>query len=182
MKHTPILFSTPMVQAILAGRKTQTRRLKCRWSKGDILWVRESFTIDERGGGDGLYYKADMVTDVWQGFWKPSIHMPKSACRIFLEVVEVREEPLKSISEADAIAEGTPFIEGVGRDVGAPWGTSFAILWESIHGQGSWATNPTVVVTTFKVVPKPIGFNIPIPQSKETGRAFRDFKVNTHYE
>jgi hypothetical protein len=167
MKQHPILFSTPMVKAILEGRKTQTRRIikpqpddsglwndtefprslqsplkgwngstddgnsrewKCPYGKvGDVLWVRETWAkacLSEDGaspieGTDWKYwYKAD---NDWQNKewhhpdkdgpqdspkWKPSIHMPKSACRIFLETTDIRAERLQDISEEDAIAEG----------------------------------------------------------------------------
>lgn len=133
MKERPILFSTPMVQAILEGRKTQTRRvvkqkhlpfvenllggfLNGKWNqrplpygkKGDHLWVRETFTKIEP---NILLYRADEMFDGMEAgdfgwSWKPSIFMPRAASRITLEVTNVRVERLQDISEADAVAEG----------------------------------------------------------------------------
>ena len=123
-KLRPILFSTAMVQAILEGRKTQTRRVlkpqpgdhpnddgymstvleRCPYGQpGDILWVRETWAP---ALGD-ICYKADYSEATLndpenQGLWKPSIHMPFAAARIFLRVKSVRVEPLQAISYDDA--------------------------------------------------------------------------------
>lgn len=128
----PILFSTEMVQAILAGRKTQTRRIiKIKttpfienlseesmkkhlespgareiyggYNAGDILWVRETSVFLH----NQWIYKAENLSEMklFSG-WKPSIFMPKEAARIFLKVTNVRVERLQDISEVDAIAEG----------------------------------------------------------------------------
>lgn len=160
----PILFSTPMVKAIIAGRKTQTRRImkmsrnndifcglsndpdvswpadygfgalmgrafydneavKCPWQVGDRLYVRETWgeltdycDHPELPGCPterwslGYRYRADnyehkQLDGFWTG-WKPSIHMPKLAARIWLEVTDIRVERLQDISEEDAKAEG----------------------------------------------------------------------------
>lgn len=88
--------------------------------------------------------------------WKPSIHMPRAACRIFLEVTDVWVEQLQSISQADAIAEGAPpshlSIDAVSRDYGFPdfsrsW---YGQTWQSIYGEESWQDNPWVWVIEFK--------------------------------
>ena len=143
--------------------------------KGDILWVREtSVFLNNR-----FIYKADNESSMmlFSG-WKPSIFMPKAACRIFLEVTDVRVERLQDISEGDAIAEGIeyidieePFTVGyklygkhripdlMGRK--AVTGTSiesYQTLWESINGSENWAENPFVWVYTFKRVERPHGF------------------------
>jgi uncharacterized protein YhfF len=82
--------------------------------------------------------------------WKPSIHMPRWASRITLEVVSVRVERLNDISEEDAIAEGvTPTMPNLDR---LDHVDGFAHLWESINGKGSWQENPYVWVIEFKVV------------------------------
>src|SRR5690606_13460109 len=79
----------------------------------DILWVRETFADieiwDEIGQKYEYQYKAE-DNDVLAR-WKPSIHMPKAAARIFLEVTDVRIERLQDISNEDAVAEGVIVIE-----------------------------------------------------------------------
>lgn len=122
MAIKPILFSGDMVNAILAGRKTQTRRrIKPQavehshangfWSEKklsmapyqvrDTLYVRETWRQSPEGA---YFYRADM--DDNESKWKPSIHMPKRAARLFLEVTSVRAERLRDITEKDAISEG----------------------------------------------------------------------------
>ncbi len=163
MEH-PILFSTPMVKAILDGRKTMTRRvlkipkwavpyeeyfetdgktataicektgcqadIQCPYGKpGDILWVRETWW---KYGGEYLY-RADGDEEIsacstptggypsecrnypgcegctrtnWKIPWKPSIHMPKAACRIKLKITNIRVERLQDISTEDICNEG----------------------------------------------------------------------------
>lgn len=85
-------------------------------------------------------------------YWRPSIHMPRWASRITLEIVSVRVERLRDISEADAIAEGAEWAA-----CGAPQEGSrkagYAVLWESINGAGSWDANPWVWVVEFRRVP-----------------------------
>lgn len=157
-KERPILFSAPMVRAILEGRKTVTRRevkkkaaLDCLASgfepafltlpgnsdlcpygrPGDRLWVRETWYCDHfevmRGPylkpddldigeaiDDGtLVYAADGLApyEQEQPTWKPSIHMPRWACRILLEITAVRVERLQDISEEQAQAEGCFFTD-----------------------------------------------------------------------
>ena len=182
MKERPILFSAPMVRAILDGRKTQTRRivkqkhlpflenitgnfLDGKWDQrpfpygkpGDRLWVRETFCYHD---DLAMYlYKADDVTCCK---WKPSIHMPRNASRILLEITGVRVERLQDISEEDAIAEGCikfPFEDdhaytfydddktGHATHTGA-----YRKLWESLNGPGSWDLNPWVWVVEFKIL------------------------------
>ena len=245
MKERPILFSAPMVRALLAGTKTQTRRI-CklphqnplgkwepttfggpnggRTSKGEtvpehtaiwhtrtgdsiaapyivgeMLWVREAWGyFDPDGTGEDYdrdhneegragpcsAYHADMLQegnslrDYWRrriaykasfaeqkygmgpvgpSRWRPSIHMPRWASRITLEIVSVRVERLQDISEADAIAEGTERLPHAGwKDYGdsTDWCTdpisSYRTLWESINGFQSSKDNPWVCVVEFK--------------------------------
>lgn len=230
MKERPILFSAPMVRAILDGRKTQTRRIvnkpipsghkfhgwivestdkkrdgcaawgigddalaydlivaKCKYGKpGDRLWVRETFAHDFEH--NRYFYKAECdddgtvphlingcglgggVGNTQISKWKPSIHMPRSASRILLEVTNARVERLQDISEKDAIAEGIskvpfrpcdgwPICDGymVGKDDGvtglqASAYKAYKKLWESINGTESWDLNPWVWVIDFKVL------------------------------
>jgi hypothetical protein len=203
MSDRPILFSTPMVRAILAGTKTQTRRVvkpqpqmvtdktikpwdgdpahllklmqdtgkRCPYGQpGDRLWVRETFGHFERNDtlkpGDTVYYRADgQCVDLEP--WRPSIHMPRWASRITLEVTGVRVEWLQDINEADALAEGIEPIRdtapGAGPNrysvhIGSGWLNSptaagaYRMLWEQINGPGSWDANPWVWVVEFKRV------------------------------
>lgn len=90
--------------------------------------------------------------------WEPSIHMPRWASRIDLEVTGVRVERLNEISEADAIAEGVGGHFGVYESYDAETPSyayaksSFRSLWESINGAGSWSASPWVWVIEFKLV------------------------------
>ncbi|EPT9155852.1 hypothetical protein ACVTLD_000582 [Klebsiella pneumoniae] len=91
--------------------------------------------------------------------WKPSIHMPRAASRILLEITDVRVERLNAISEEDARAEG--IIDGGCLNCGEPEPCgcanpepdatdAFAYLWQSIYGQESWNANPWVWVISFE--------------------------------
>jgi len=82
---------------------------------------------------------------------RPSIHMPRWASRITLEIVSVRIERLQDISEADAIAEGAPW-SACGSPQEGSHKAGYAALWESINGAGSWDANPLVWVVEFKKV------------------------------
>jgi hypothetical protein len=209
-KERPILFSGPMVRAILDGRKTQTRRVikpqppewidelhggqlskrapyelenednqivgwgfqdergtywRVPYGKpGDRLWVREAWAVvpcvsdngpkhRAKGDGTGVTWRADWNANPSGFKWKPSIHMPRWASRITLEVTGARVERLQDISEADAIAEGV-LIDGIGSP-GGPMRVSqraFKIFWQAINGPESWAANPWVWVIEFKKV------------------------------
>lgn len=128
----PIIFNTIMVEAIIDGIKTATRKkfkmpeyitsqgnefigtsltelidlgyIKTPYSKGDILYIRETWNIDD----DGSYrYKAGMEPEKAAMLkWKPSIHMPSDAARIFLKVTDVYLQRLQDITKRQAIAEG----------------------------------------------------------------------------
>lgn len=190
----PILFSGPMVRAILEDRKTVTRRqvkhdLACRFDEprgqadvdagypfvesddgwvsavkvcsygrpGDRLWVRETFNRTNPGGAEGVYYyRADgrFPSAIGGGrfcgdeAWKPSIHMPRIASRILLEITAVRVERLQDITNEQAMAEG------IGEPLDERYAASvdFRELWESINGAESWNANPWVWVVEFKRV------------------------------
>lgn len=203
LKARPILFSAPMVRAILSGAKTQTRRVvrppgkftnkpgdvmlpmtvKAKWinayghsrgwrmsagsfnmwsdpfecpygAPGDHLWVRESWaanaTLNKRKPvdlrGEKIYYRATYSNDSHFA-WRPSIHMPRWASRITLEVLSVRVERLQEITEADAKAEGI-----VASSVGGELNHRgrFHDLWDSINGKRHpWSSNPWVWVVSF---------------------------------
>lgn len=89
----------------------------------------------------GCKYKADGEVIGWRPH--PSIHMPRWASRISLEITGIRCERLKDISKTDAKAEGEPAEATKARE----W---FASLWESINGTGSWDANPWVWVVSFR--------------------------------
>lgn len=203
MKERPIIFSGPMVRAILEGRKTQFRRIvkpqppDHSWSvlpgyklhahvdvtdgkiglrfhhsverqdakdslhqdenwivcplgnPGGRLWVKETHWVERAGTIDGsgrlIFYKAT-DPDFPYG-WKPSIHMPRWASRITLEIADVRVERLNDISERDCLLEGFDY-QGRHKN---PW-YEFMDHWKPLHGPGSWAANPWVWVYTFKMV------------------------------
>lgn len=201
MAERPILFSAPMVRAILAGTKTQTRRAlrtqppprtgqvstwhhpdqrpmffawvglddggaeisacppaPCPYGQpGDLLWVRETWRerVPDQNGRT-LDYRADHTSeDPCDVPWRPSIFMPRWASRITLEVTGVRVDRLQSISEADALAEGSrewaAEQDTPARDI--PGGETRLIyrqLWEQINGPASWDANPWVWIIDFK--------------------------------
>ncbi len=240
MKERPILFSAPMVRAILDSTKTQTRRVlrpqppgsttdvmtwhhpdderkgahfwswgpdpanpgrdyiqpdwavPCPYGEpGDRLWVREKwrigswddgcgFWIDYRDGprkervecndvdlayrlieqtGEDLrrcnFQPTNGTMYEWKPGqsplrWRPSIHMPRWASRITLEITAVRVERLQDISEADALAEGVSAIMDEMRR--ATPRCDFQALWQSINGPDSWDANPWVFVIEFQRV------------------------------
>ncbi|HFQ8924963.1 TPA: morphogenetic protein [Citrobacter freundii] len=142
---------------------------------GDRIWVRETWAEAGAGAPDLKLYRANYpehvpthyenVPPVDEIRWTPSIHMPRAACRILLEVTGVRVERLNGISETDAESEGID-MEALydSQDcydciadhnmTGRPTVTgAFKYLWESIYGEGSWHANPWVWVIEFKVVP-----------------------------
>lgn len=178
----PILFNTEMVQAILEGRKTVTRRKidrditnfcdvevdgtlldyqnchgdfinpveLCIYKVRDILYVRETFNGPHYQNGyknPSFLYKADLGENiVLGGKWKPSIHMPKEAARIFLKVIDVRVEKLWDMTQEDCIQEGCGELSE----------EEFAQFWDStIKKQDldkyGWEANPWVWVVEFKM-------------------------------
>lgn len=161
MTVRPILFSPPMIRALLDGRKTQTRRLKFRAEPGDLLWVKETWAD---ASPNGIRYVAtDDIHELRRQ--RPSIYMPRWASRITLEVTEVRRERLQDITDDDAKAEGIrwsgrsegysydPEDGGPGYHRSAPR-ESFLKLWNSINGKrpgAAWADNPLVTAISFRV-------------------------------
>ena len=238
IKERPILFSAPMVRAILEGRKTVTRRAvkpqpevrevdmigpmmtfknkrgghwlypnakaqiiaDCPYGQtGDRLWVRETFALlgnedgccidwqdnlvkgDERDaariyrascppGDYGLNqipakaeWKPDTEAMEYDDAWRPSIHMPRWASRILLEITDVCVERLQDISDKeieaegiclDALADGQDRYDmchaGSGADGRPTLRTAWRHLWESTGGD--WEANPWVWVVEFKRV------------------------------
>ena len=181
MTDKPIIFSAPMVRALLAGTKTQTRRVlkplprrtiffdpktavldqfqEPPYAPGDRLWVREAFSYElldvDRNGFMPPWYWADGNPE--SGDFtrpKPSIHMPRWASRLTLLVTDVRVQRLREISEDDARAEGvcsTLTRFPDGGSIGHPASWHFEQLWGQIHGPGAWDSNPWVCAITFDV-------------------------------
>ncbi|MBH2953692.1 hypothetical protein I5L41_06185 [Serratia marcescens] len=131
---------------------------------GDRMWVRETFmdltgTCIEATTGkfEGFAYRADTPTgsygdEVRKEYglkWAPSLHMPRKACRILLEITAVRVERLNDISDGDAISEGCSISDMKSGDCVAD---VFARLWSSIYGVDSWNANPWVWVIEFRRV------------------------------
>lgn len=131
---------------------------------GDQLWVRETFNGPMWLGNDEptdshtpkyCHYAATEAgppeymdaDDNLVCRWKPSIHMPRWASRIQLEITGVRAERLKNISRGDAMDEGCPFPNMAQGDDPRKW---YAELWESINGAGSWDANPLVWAIEFR--------------------------------
>ena len=205
--YKPILFNTVMVQAILAGNKTQTRRLltpqpykeddwlcdtneepiklatfirhpkkgkydgiflgdapklwPAKYQVGDILWVRETWKVSpEQCTWLKYSYKADYPTVLSElGKWKPSIHMPREAARIFLKITNVRCERIAEISCKDCKKEGVTYHKHKNKDVDDFLALeAFMELWETINGAESWNQNPYVFAYDFVVIQKPADF------------------------
>lgn len=157
----PILFNTPMTQAILDGRKTETRRLvhpahiaalqyparlshpemtdleylnryaSSKYYVGDILYVRETFGYGIRFDDYGQIYYRADENAMDAIQWHPSIHMPKEAARIFLRVTDARVERLQDITCDDAKAEGANVGIGVAEKMRETAIDRFARIWNS---------------------------------------------------
>lgn len=132
---------------------SQKLRVECPYTLHSRLWVRETFSADPLGGwGCPARYRADTNSVPFGGMtWKPSIFMPRWACRLELEIVDLRCERLQDITAADALAEGIdlPAMPANGKDCV----NQFKILWDSINGKNHpWKSNPFVWVIVFKRV------------------------------
>ena len=179
VKERPILFSGEMVRAILDGRKTQTRRVVkpqpmvdlemtgwqddyvCPYgAPGERLWVRETWQHESPhcddhacGNPDHAWFKATEVAPDTFPSWRPSIHMPRWASRLLLEVTEVRVERLRDCTEVDCQAEGC--LGGHDAIRGYAFSATprehFRHVWNSINGKKHpWESNPWVWVVGFK--------------------------------
>lgn len=139
--------------------KHGSRAIECPYGVvGDRLWVREATAYCLRCGraifkGQHIGHCPCCDKSCADLKWSPSIYMPRWACRTVLEITEVCVERLQEITPDDAIAEGVfcPEIGYVQHGDRAPV-LLFGVLWESIHGKGSWDENPWVWVITFKKV------------------------------
>lgn len=129
-------------------------------NRGDRLWVRETWAQPAALDPGPTVYRADYPACVPAGFenvppaeaitWKPSIHMPRAACRLVLEVTGARVERLQAITEADATAEGVEPILVPPDGGSCPYYEGFRALWGRINGAGSWDQNPWVWVVEFR--------------------------------
>lgn len=139
-----------MVRALLAGTKTQTRRLAKRdvapyGERGDRLWVKEAFAAVDRNGRDFQGRLAEAEEYVFRADrpdahlrWRSPLHMPRCASRILVQITDVRSEPLQSISENDALAEGVDSI------------AAYEKQWDVLNApHAPWSENPRVWVVTF---------------------------------
>lgn len=127
--------------------------VKMPYRPGDILYVRETWEQTE----DGYAYKADShchYTADWK--WRPSIHMPREAARIFLRVTDVQVERLQDVTEEDAIKEGCTAHGGnlALDEFEAVWHNTLKPTDRSIYG---WAANPWVWVIEFERCDPPKG-------------------------
>lgn len=138
-----------------SGIKARSKQFSCPFGDvGDRIWVRETFCAvpdhEEPAGCSALLYAADGNGPY--GKWTPSIHMPRWASRLTLEITGMRVERLASVSDEDAGKEGYPANP-------APYGGTmdkwlwFRGLWDSIYPDQSFKHNPWVWVIEFKVVP-----------------------------
>ncbi len=121
--------------------------IKCHYQPGDILWVRETWNIDSEGN---YFYRASEEEGLFN--WKPSIHMPREAVRIFLRVTDVSVERLQEITDEGARAEGCYCIHEAAIPFQKLAGQSFEDLWDSIYAKRGygWEKNPWVWVIEFK--------------------------------
>jgi hypothetical protein len=145
-----------MVRAILAGKKTQTRR---------VVKLRDGSLPDESSVAtfeDGSFDKF-MDFSKSAPYWEPvtcpygapgdRLWVRETFCNITLEIVSVRVERLQSITEADALAEGCDdFVMVEGVEMWRSAVEAYGELWDSINGTGSWNQNPWVWVIEFKTL------------------------------
>lgn len=126
--------------------------IKAKYQKGNILWVRETFLKLDNNFG----YKALLTKEEAKRYkWKPSIFMPKEACRLFLEVINVDVERIQDISDTNSLNEGIeillpnlkPYEDYCPYD-------EFRSLWIKINGEKSWNDNNWVWKIEFKIYNK----------------------------
>ncbi|CAH6170695.1 hypothetical protein AI3055V1_3829 [Klebsiella pneumoniae] len=155
----------------LAGELSAGNYLNSAFGKpGDRIWVRETWADAGASAPDLKLYRANYpehVPSIYENVppakeirWTPSIHMPRTASRILLEITDVRVERLNSIHDVDAMREGIQNLTTCSHaDFGIPGVVNaqhpvraFQLLWESIYGADSWRANPWVWVIEFKRV------------------------------
>lgn len=180
IKPQPTHFNPAGVPRLANPISGPAKVIACPYGQpGDRLWVRESFDFLPNSGTDDpsaceiVYWATGGIeprsapSDYNPMIYgtnkvRPSIHMPRWASRITLEVTGVRVERVQDISEADAIAEGcTPTHNGYywggphpvyGRKQFAVAVNAYRDLWESINGHGSFYADQWAWVVEFKRV------------------------------
>ena len=158
--YKPILFSTSMVQAILEGKKTQTRRIVKFPNNWDGKTVYPNGNLGLKYGvlenNELLLFRLFPKFEIGTILWVP-IFMPKEAAMLFLKVTDIRVERLHDISENDAIKEGIKEMNGIYYDYLSeefyrkPY-ESFCTLWARVNGKESWKKNPFVWVYEFEII------------------------------
>lgn len=164
---SPVLDSTGEWVFTAERGQPEQIRVKCPYGiVGDVLWVRETVIVRREHDTEnhhqmfqpnGFAYKADcgstMLDHLKQCGCKvnPSIHMPFEACRLFLEITNIRVERLQEISRGDAMQEGCPFPNMANGENPKNW---FRALWRAINGKESWQSNPWVWVVEFRHITK----------------------------
>lgn len=173
--HPPKIDGAQAIFEAIEGRLTV--HVSCPYgTTGDTLWVRENWFVS-RSHNDKkaselfneavrLGYSADfidMVRPEWSGRVRPSIHMPKWACRLFLDVTSITAERLHAITEESAKLEGVDrgiFREGPNTEKGefhlehnihGSYLNGFKFTWMVLNGRESWDLNPWVWVVSFKL-------------------------------
>ena len=144
------------------GFSSEEHDYKCPYGQpGATLWVRETFALDEwfyLPGHKEVLYKTDNIDSDYPVKWKPSIHMPKWACRIWLEIINIKVEKLQDIRMSDCEAEGAKdYLYGEYpnsyniKKAGSCLRHNFHRLWDSINEKKHpWASNPWVWVVEFE--------------------------------
>ena len=163
------------------GYGKYSKHLKRPYDPCDILWVRETYRpiFGQTGDLIGVDYKVD-DPEKWERLgdvigtpvkWRPSIHMPRQMSRLILKVTAIRAEPLRDISDTDAMREGiySSFLRGTPVPIAMDWDGNekvlvagapkrdFEELWRGLYPEGkkSWGANPWVWVIDFDVVKRP---------------------------
>jgi hypothetical protein len=191
MKDRPTIFRADSVRAILAGTKTVTRRPPgtSAFEVGMLLWVKETWGVLHEHAGEisfesamddirrgvpwaTVIYRADEEppkvlrhrNGLAIGGWRSPLYLPRALARLELRVLEVRREPLQSITADDAAKEGVLDPRHVWD--GNPYypRARFADAWDAIHGKGAWDANPLVDRVAFEVARKALG---PLPRAFE---------------